>query len=250
MRTLAVVPTFQEAGNISVVLHRIRDAAPGVDVLVVDDGSPDGTAGLAEAVGLERGRIEVLQRGEKRGLRPAYQAGFNWGLERGYDVLVCMDADLSHDPSALPALLHPVEEGADLVLGSRYVPGGSIPDWPFRRRALSRWGNRYATTALGLGVQDATSGYRAYRASALREINFQRVRANGYGFQIELLYRLVGRGARIEEIPIAFVDRRAGESKISTAIVVEAFVLVTAWTAKTWARRLGTLIRRGRPETL
>ena len=250
MRTLAVVPTFQEAANISGLLHRIRDAAAAVDVLVVDDGSPDGTADLAETVGAELGRIDIMRRARKEGLRQAYQAGFTWGLERDYDVLVCMDADLSHDPGALPSLLRAIDGGADVVLGSRYMPGGSIPDWPFRRRALSRWGNRYAAAALRLGVEDATSGYRAYRSTALREIDFQRVRANGYGFQIELLYRLNSHGRRVEEVPIAFVDRQAGKSKISARIVAEAFVLVTAWAAKERVRRLASGRRRSRPERL
>ena len=250
MRSLAVVPTYQEAANISALLQRIRAAAPDVDVLVVDDGSPDGTAELAEELALATGGVHVLRRQRKQGLGPAYQAGFSWGFERGYDVLVGMDADLSHDPSALPELLAAIGDGADMVLGSRYVPGGSIPDWPLRRRALSRWGNRYATIALGLGVHDATSGYRAYRAETLKTIPLRKARASGYGFQIELVYRMVRSGARVTEVPIAFVDRQEGESKMSSSIIMEAFALVTAWAARDHARRLGAgLTRRWRSST-
>lgn len=228
MRALVVLPTFQEAANIAHVLARVRAAAPDVDVLVVDDSSPDGTADIAKKVATELGSIDVTLRPRKDGLGSAYRLGFEEGLRRGYDVLVEMDADLSHDPADLPRLLHALE-GADLVIGSRYVPGGSIPRWTWRRRALSRWGNRYAAAVLGLRVSDSTSGFRAYRASVLAELDLTSVRADGYGFQIEMAYRVANAGGRVVEIPIAFVDREEGDSKMSGTIIVEALVLVTWW---------------------
>ena len=232
MRTLVVLPTYQEAANIADVLRRLRNAVPEADVLVVDDGSPDGTADLADAVAAELGHIDVLRRAAKSGLGSAYRAGFRQGLNDGFRVLVEMDADLSHDPAALPDLLRAVEGGADLAIGSRYVPGGSIPNWKWHRRALSRWGNRYASAVLGLDVRDATSGYRAYRDEALEEIDLERVRADGYGFQIEMAYAVARNGGTIAEVPITFRDRIRGTSKMSGRIIVEALVLVTWWAAR------------------
>ena len=229
MRALVVLPTFEEVENIEEVLRRLRDACPKVSVLVVDDGSPDGTADLAEAVGAELGDVEVMRRVGKSGLGSAYRDGFRHGLAHGFDILVEMDSDLSHDPAVLPELLSVVENGVDLVIGSRYVPGGSIPDWSWHRRALSKWGNRYAAAVLGIDVRDATSGYRAYRASAMANIDFHTVRADGYGFQIEMAHRVLRAGGRVQEVPISFVDRVRGTSKMSSRIVVEAFVLVTWW---------------------
>ena len=237
MRVLVCIPTYEEADNIANVLRRVRAAVPAADVLVVDDGSPDGTADLAEALGEELGQIDVLRRTAKSGLGNAYRAGFALGLERGYDVMVEMDADLSHDPAALPALLHAVEDGADLAIGSRYVPGGSIPHWPWHRKALSRWGNRYAGVVLGLAVRDITAGYRAYRAEMLRAIDLPTVRADGYGFQIEMAYRVAQHHGRIVEVPIDFVDRTLGTSKMSGNIVVEALLLVTWWGLRDRFRR-------------
>lgn len=229
MRALVVLPTFNEADNIVEVLQRLRAAAPEVSVLVVDDSSPDGTADLVDSVAAEIGLVDVMRRPAKSGLGSAYRDGFRRGLADGFDVMVEMDSDLSHDPAALPSLLAAVEDGADLALGSRYIPGGSIPDWSWHRRALSRWGNRYASAVLGIDVADGTSGYRAYRASALAVIDFHTVQADGYGFQIEMAYRVLNTGGRIVEIPIAFTDRVRGESKMSSRIVVEALVLVTWW---------------------
>ena len=236
LRTLVVLPTYQEAGNIAEVLRRLRASVPAADVLVVDDSSPDGTAELAKAVGIELGAVDVLVRPGKGGLGSAYRTGFAEGLARGYEVLVEMDSDLSHDPAALPALLRAVEEGADLVVGSRYVPGGSIPEWPWHRRALSRWGNRYAAAVLGLDVRDSTSGFRAYRATALAGIDLGSVRADGYGFQIEMTYRVAASG-RVVELPIEFADRERGTSKMSSRIIVEALVLVTWWGLRDRVRR-------------
>lgn len=225
-----MLPTFQEAGNVEVAIRAIRAAAPDVHVLVVDDASPDGTAAIAERVGAEVGQVDILRRDGKHGLGRAYRAGFGWGMDRGFDVLVSMDADLSHDAAALPLLLA-ASATADVVVGSRYVPGGTIPDWSFHRRALSRWGNRYADAVLRLGVRDATSGFRAYRTEALRHLDLDRLSADGYGFQIEMVYRLVRQGGRAAEVPIHFVDRRVGKSKMSGRIIVEAFALVTGWAA-------------------
>jgi dolichol-phosphate mannosyltransferase len=198
MRVLVVTPTYLEAENIEEFLERARAAVPDVDILVVDDNSPDGTADLAEKVALELGRIDVLRRPEKIGLGDAYRAGFAVGMERGYDLLVQIDADLSHDPRALPGLLRAVEDGADLAIGSRYVPGGSIPHWPWFRRSLSKWGNRYTNFVLGMPISDATSGYRVYRTDILRKIDYATTRAKGYGFQIELAYRVWRHGGRID----------------------------------------------------
>ncbi|HYX44687.1 MAG TPA: polyprenol monophosphomannose synthase [Acidimicrobiales bacterium] len=229
MRTLVVLPTYQEANNIAEVLARLRTAVPEADVLVVDDASPDGTAEVAKAVAHDMGRVDVLVRPGKAGLGSAYRAGFREGMARGYEVLVEMDSDLSHDPGALPSLLAALEEGADLAIGSRYIPGGSIPRWSARRRALSRWGNRYAAFMLPMAVCDATSGFRAYRATTVAALDLDRVRADGYGFQIEMAYLVARAGGRVAERPIEFVDRVRGTSKMSARIVVEALALVTWW---------------------
>ena len=229
MRTLIVLPTFNEADNIVEVLQKLRAIVPEASVLVVDDSSPDGTADLVEEVAEGIGDVSVMRRPSKSGLGSAYRDGFRHGLAAGYDVMVEMDSDLSHDPAALPSLLAAVADGAALALGSRYIPGGSIPDWSWHRRALSRWGNRYAAAVLGIDVNDATSGYRAYRAEALAKIDFHTVQADGYGFQVEMAYRVLTSGGRIVEVPISFTDRVRGESKMSSRIVVEALVLVTWW---------------------
>lgn len=229
MKVLVVLPTYNEAENIDRVLRRIRASLDGGTVLVVDDGSPDGTADIAERIGKELGHIEVLRRHEKSGLGSAYRAGFRWGLEQGFDACVEMDADLSHEPEALPGLVGALSEGCELAVGSRYVPGGSIPNWAWHRRLLSRGGNVYASALLGLGVADSTSGFRAYAATVLRRIDLDEIRADGYGFQIEMTYQAKRAGAGVVEVPIRFVDRVEGESKMSVFIVVEALGLVTWW---------------------
>lgn len=228
MRVLVVVPTYQEVENIEELLRRVRLAVPAADMLVVDDDSPDGTADVAVTVGCELGRVEVLRRGSKGGLGSAYRAGFGRGLEQGYDVLVQMDADLSHDPAAIPSLLDALAD-ADLAVGSRYVAGGSIPHWPARRRALSRYGNQYATAVLRLGIRDATSGFRAYKAETLRIVDVEHTTATGYGFQVELAYRASLRGCKLVEVPIVFIDRVRGTSKMSSRIIAEAMWSVTVW---------------------
>ncbi|HMC38287.1 MAG TPA: polyprenol monophosphomannose synthase [Acidimicrobiales bacterium] len=235
METLVVLPTYNEAHTIEEVLRRTRAALPETRILVVDDGSPDGTADLAEKVADKVGGVEVMRRTAPAGLGDAYRAGFAWGLEHGAEALFEMDSDLSHDPAALPSLLAALQH-SDLVIGSRYVPGGSIPQWGIHRRMLSRGGNIYSAVALGVPVKDMTSGFRAYRASLLREMHLETVRADGYGFQIEMTYRAARNGARISEVPIRFVDRELGESKMSSAIVVEALRLVTWWGARRLAR--------------
>jgi dolichol-phosphate mannosyltransferase len=229
VRPLVVLPTYNEAHDIADVLRQARAAVPHAQILVVDDGSPDGTADLAEALGSELGNISVMRRAGKSGLGSAYRAGFRAGLERDQDVLIEMDSDLSHDPAALPSLLAAIDDGADLVIGSRYVPGGTIPNWALHRRLLSRWGNRYAGFVLNLPVHDATAGFRAYRASALEKIDLDAVKADGYGFQIEMAYAVRRNGGRIVEVPISFKDRVHGTSKMSSRIVVEALGLVTWW---------------------
>ncbi len=235
---LVILPTYQEAANIVSVLHRLRSACPVAHVLVVDDASPDGTADLATAVGHELGAIDVLRRPGKAGLGSAYREGFAWGLARGFEAMVEMDADLSHDPDAIPDLLAPLGGSVQLVIGSRYVPGGSIPEWKARRRALSRAGNVYAAALLGMQVTDLTSGFRAYSASVLRRIDLDAIRADGYGFQIEMAYRAVQTGAEVAEVPICFVDRVEGRSKMSLRTIVEALVLVTWWGLLRGVRRL------------
>jgi glycosyltransferase involved in cell wall biosynthesis len=229
VRTLVVLPTYQEATNVAAVLRRLREAVPDASILVVDDGSPDGTADIAETTGREVGNVELLRRPGKDGLGSAYRAGFAHALANGFDIVVEIDADGSHDPFALPSLLAAVHDGADLVIGSRYVPGGAIPDWPRIRRWISIFGNRYTEAMLRLGLRDATAGFRAYRTAILRRIDLPSVRAEGYGFQVEMAYRISRVGGRIDEVPITFTDRVEGVSKMSFRIVLEALFLVTGW---------------------
>lgn len=239
MPALVVIPTYQEAENVADVLARVRTSVPDAHILVVDDGSPDGTADLAQAKADELGQIDVLRRAAKSGLGPSYRAGFAWGLERGHDVLIEMDADLSHDPAVLPQLIEAVTTGgADLAIGSRYIPGGSVPGWPAHRRLLSQWGNRYVGVMLRMPVRDATAGFRAYRSSILEAIGLDQVRADGYGFQIEMAYEVSKAGGTIVEIPIEFRDRIRGESKMAPNIIGEALWLVTRWGVRDRARRV------------
>lgn len=238
MRVAVVVPTYNEVDNIVALCERVRRALPDADIVVVDDGSPDGTADVARGLAGRLGPLVVLDRPGKAGLGAAYRAGFALAIERGADVCVQIDADLSHDPAVLPALVANVEHGADLAIGSRYVPGGLTLDWPWRRRALSRWGNRYVAGVLGLAVNDATAGMRAYSVDALRRMDYATVGAEGYGFQVEMTHRLVRAGGAIVEFPITFRERTAGESKLSGGIVREAMVLVLRlWAADRRGRR-------------
>jgi dolichol-phosphate mannosyltransferase len=246
MRVWITVPTYNEAENIQMLVSRLREAIPEATILVVDDGSSDGTAEKAEALGEEFGRIEVLRRPRKMGLGSAYRAGHAIGLARGFDVMMQIDADLSHNPADVPRLVAAIERGADLAIGSRYVTGGSVPNWPRHRLLLSVWGNRYAAAVLGIDVRDSTAGYRAYRASMLRAIDFETTASTGYGFQVEMTYRVRRAGGRIEEVPIAFTDRVRGYSKMSSRIVAEAMALVTWWGARDRVFRRG---RRGEAHT-
>jgi len=228
MKALVVLPTYNEIENIERMLRAIREIVPNEHILVVDDGSPDGTAGVADKVRTELGNIDVLRRAGKGGLGSAYRAGFSWGLERGYDAFVEIDCDFSHDPRELPNMLA-LANKYEVVIGSRYIPGGSIPSWSTSRLMLSKGGNRYASIMLGLGIADSTAGYRVYQASALEKIDFSNVKADGYGFQIEMTYRARRGGASIIEHPISFTDRTEGESKMSRAIVTEALWMVSKW---------------------
>ena len=229
MRAVVVVPTYNERENIELFLRAVREAVPGADVLVVDDNSPDGTGALADTAAAELGQIKVLHRPGKQGLGSAYRNGFSMALDEGYEVIVSMDVDFSHDPAVIPVMLQTIEQGADAVVGSRYVPGGATADWPLHRRLLSRWGNRYTGLVLGMGVRDCTSGFRAYRADALRSIDPSSTTAEGYAFLTELVRRLASSGRSIVEVPIVFRDRQFGTSKMSGRIVVESMLLVTRW---------------------
>lgn len=241
MHVVVVVPTFNEAANIGSLCERVRAALPDAGILVVDDASPDGTANVVRGLAADLGAVSVLERPRKGGLGAAYRAGFGEAIRQGAEICVQIDADLSHDPAMLPALVANLEHGADLAIGSRYVPGGLTVDWPRRRQALSRWGNRYAAGVLGLAVNDATAGYRAYRVDALERMDYSTVSADGYGFQVEMTHRLVRAGGRIVEFPITFRERVAGESKLSEGIVREALVLVgRLW----WEDRRGRRRRR------
>jgi len=244
-RCLVVIPTYNEAESIELVLDRVRASVPALDVLVVDDGSPDGTGELADKVAAHDGCVHVLHREAKAGLGAAYLAGFAWGMERGYDVLVEMDADGSHLPEQLPRLLDALPD-ADLVLGSRWVPGGRVVNWPRRRVLLSRGGNLYARLALGLRLHDATGGFRAFRRTALEGVGVGDVTSQGYCFQVDLARRTLAAGFRVVEVPITFVEREFGESKMSGDIVREALVNVTRWGAQHRVRQLTSLVRRRR----
>jgi len=234
---LVVIPTYNERDNIGRIVKRLHAALPKVHALVVDDGSPDGTGQIADEMVAADDRVHVLHRTEKAGLGAAYVAGFGWALERDYRVVVEMDADGSHAPEDLPRLLDALED-ADLVLGSRYVPGGSVVNWPKHREILSRGGNVYSKLALGAKVNDITGGYRAYRASVLESLKLHNVASAGYCFQIDLAWRTIELGYRVVEVPITFTEREIGESKMSGNIVREALWRVTKWGVR---RRFGQL---------
>lgn len=235
-----IIPTYNERDNLEPIVSRLRAAVPAAHILVVDDSSPDGTGEIADKLAASDPAVHVLHRAGKSGLGTAYIAGFAWGLERGYGVLVEHDADGSHDPADLPKMLTALED-ADLVIGSRYVPGGTVVNWPRSREILSRGANVYVRMMLGIGVHDATAGFRAYRAATLRSIGLDEVESQGYCFQVDLTLRTAEHGFKIAEVPITFTERARGASKMSQAVVLEALWRVAQWGV---AKRLG---RRSRP---
>jgi dolichol-phosphate mannosyltransferase len=244
-RTLVIIPTYNESENIEAIVGRVRSSVPDAHVLVVDDGSPDGTGKLVDAMADTDDQVHVLHRPAKAGLGAAYIAGFDWGRAADFDVLVEMDADGSHAPEQLLRLLGALEN-ADLVLGSRWVPGGAIVNWPTTRKVISRAGNFYARAALGIGLRDATGGYRAFRRTVLDSIDYRDAQSQGYCFQVDIAWRTVQAGFRVVEVPITFVERERGESKMSGSIVREAFWRVSQWGVQQRGRQLGSAVRRPR----
>jgi dolichol-phosphate mannosyltransferase len=238
-RIVIIMPTYNERQNLESIAGRVRAALPEADLLVVDDNSPDGTGDIADKLAEADPHVQVMHRTDKAGLGKAYIAGFGWALERGYDVIVEMDADGSHQPEHLPSLVGALamegQQGADLSIGSRWVRGGKVVNWPKSREALSRGANIYTRVMLGLDVRDATAGFRAYRAATLRTISLDQVESTGYCFQIDLTVRVANAGLRIVEVPITFVEREHGASKMSNSIILEAFWRVAQWGV---ARRL------------
>ena len=247
-RVVMVVPTYNEAGNIAWIVGRLRRAEPSVDVLVVDDSSPDGTGALADELAAEDAAVHVLHRAAKGGLGAAYLAGFAWALDAGYDVVGEMDADGSHQPEQLHRLLEALAgldgEGADLVIGSRYVPGGSVVNWPLRREVLSRGGNLYVRMLLGISTRDATAGFRAFRRSALEKIDLASVESAGYVFQTDLVTRCLRAGLTVREVPIEFVERVRGDSKMSRAVATESLRRITRWGLRDRRDRARMALRR------
>lgn len=243
MRVLTIIPTYNEIESLPLTLRRLRAAVPEVEVLVVDDNSPDGTGRWADQTSAEDQNVHVLHRTEKNGLGGAYIAGFGWGLERGYDVLVEMDADGSHQPEHLPLMLRAAAD-ADLVIGSRYVPGGRVVNWPIERKAISVAGNVYIKVLLGMPVNDATAGYRVYRADTLRTIGLDDVESAGYCFQTDLTVRTVRAGLTVVEVPITFVEREVGDSKMDGDVVRESISRISVWGAQHRLAQLRGLIDR------
>lgn len=239
---VVVIPTYNERDNLVSITTRIRNAVPAGDILVVDDNSPDGTGQLADQLAAEDPRVQVMHRAGKAGLGAAYLAGFDWALQQGYDVVVQMDADGSHPPESLPGMLTRLAE-AELVIGSRYVSGGAVVNWPKHRQALSRGGNLYSRLALGVRVRDITAGYRMFRREVLAELALDQVASQGYCFQIDMVWRVAQAGFRIVEYPIVFTEREHGVSKMSNAIVREALWRVTTWGVRS---RLGRVRGQGR----
>lgn len=244
-RVLVIIPTYNEAQNIESIVGRVRRAVPTIDVLVADDNSPDGTGKLADELAAADEHVHVLHRKGKEGLGAAYLAGFAWGLDRNYDVLVEMDADGSHQPEQLPDILAALKT-ADMVKGSRWVPGGSVVNWPKHREFLSRGGSLWSRLWLGLPVKDATGGFNAFRANTLRNIGLDEVDSAGYLFQIDLVWRAYKRGFKVAEVPIEFVEREFGDSKMSKGIVLEAIKQTTVWGIAYRSRQLRRLLTRSR----
>ncbi len=237
-KILTIIPTYNEAGNVELITARVRAAVPEAHILVTDDNSPDGTGVIADSLADADDHIHVLHRLGKEGLGAAYLAGFTWGIENGFDVLIEMDADGSHSPEQLPLLLDALRS-ADLVLGSRWVPGGSVSNWPKSREYLSRGGNWYTRKALVLPLMDATGGYRAYRTKTLKNIDLDGVGSAGYIFQVDLAYRVIQSGMKVVEVPISFSEREIGTSKMNRSIVTEALWKVTVWGVRERMRKAG-----------
>ena len=227
-RIVVIIPTFNERENLAPIIGRVRSSVPEADILVADDNSPDGTGEIADELAAQDEHVRVMHRLGKEGLGAAYLAGFAWALQEGYDVVIEMDADGSHQPEQLHRLLDALR-GADLVLGSRWVPGGRTENWPKSRQLISRSGSAYTRLMLGVPIHDATGGFRAFRAETLRKLDLHEVASQGYCFQIDLAWRALQRGMTVREVPITFVERTAGASKMSRKIVVEALWRVTAW---------------------
>jgi dolichol-phosphate mannosyltransferase len=228
-KILVIIPTYNESENISKIIPLIlsnSDAQNDYNILVVDDNSPDGTAHIVEELMKENDKIHLLKRQQKSGLGTAYVAGFKYAIEKHFDLVFEMDADFSHDPKYLPEFIYKIDEGYDLVIGSRYSQGISVLNWPISRLILSYLANVYTRIVTGLKVKDTTAGFMCYKVSALKEIDLDRVRSNGYSFQIEMKFKFYKKGFRIVEIPILFIDRRAGESKMSRKVVYEAYFMV------------------------
>ncbi|GAA2445117.1 MULTISPECIES: polyprenol monophosphomannose synthase [Streptomyces] len=236
-KALVIIPTYNEAENIKPIVARVRAAVPEAHILVADDNSPDGTGKFADEIAAEDDQVHVLHRKGKEGLGAAYLAGFRWGIEHDYGVLVEMDADGSHQPEELPRLLTALK-GADLVLGSRWVPGGRIVNWPKYREFISRGGSTYSRLLLGVPIRDVTGGYRAFRRETLEGLGLDEVASAGYCFQVDLARRAVGAGFHVVEVPITFVERERGDSKMSNDILVEALWRVTAWGVGSRANKL------------
>lgn len=226
---LVVIPTYNEAASVSSVVHRVRSLAERPAVLIVDDASPDGTGSIADRLAAADHDVHVIHRRGKAGLGPAYIAGFTWGISRGYEVICQLDADGSHQPEQLPELISPIRRGADLVIGSRWVSGGAIVNWPWHRVLISRAGTRYARWALQLTIHDVTAGFRVWRAGSLSAIDVETASSQGYCFQIDLTRRAMRAGLAVSETPITFIEREQGRSKMTPRIVVEAVWRVTAW---------------------
>lgn len=240
MRVVTIIPTYNEIESLPKTVARLRSAVPGSDILVVDDNSPDGTGTLADRLASEDPAIHVLHREGKAGLGAAYIAGFRWGLDAGYDVLVEMDADGSHQPEELTRLLGALRDGADMVKGSRWIPGGKVVNWPTHRKAISLAGSLYSRLMLGVSIRDITGGYNAFKAQTLRTIDLNSVESVGYCFQIDLTWQTLKAGLAVREVPITFVEREYGDSKMSGGIVAESIVLVTKWgIADKWRRLRG-----------
>jgi dolichol-phosphate mannosyltransferase len=244
-RVLVVVPTYNEAENIREITARVRQAVPAAEILIADDSSPDGTGAIADQLAAADPQVHVLHRPGKQGLGAAYVAGFGWAREHGFDVVVEMDADGSHAPEQLPRLLDALRT-ADVVLGSRWVPGGRVVNWPWRRMVLSRGANLYTRLVMGMPIRDATGGYRVYRMPVLDKIDIDSVVSQGYCFQVDLAWRAHRHGLRVVEVPITFAERERGASKMSTTIIREALWRVTVWGARARRDAVRRAVRRGR----